>query len=92
MQQLPGKLCSRQLACNSCLTGYAMANLQAVHTDHESSPDSSHVGLGSRINVAVPIGVEPAPVHSILKGALVTEFQQQPSLKQLLVFGLLSAV
>ena len=36
--------------------------------------------------------MEPAPVHGVLKGALVTILQQQPRLKQLLVFGLLSTV
>jgi len=36
MQQLPDKLSSSQLAPNTCLTGYAMATLQVVQTDHAS--------------------------------------------------------
>lgn len=42
--------------------------------------------------MAVLVSVEPAPVYSILQGALVAVLQQQPGLKQLLLFSIVSAL
>ena len=51
-----------------------------------------HVGLCLGINVTVLVSVEPASVHGILQGALVTVLQQQPRLKQLLIFWVTSTL
>ena len=40
--------------------------------------------------MAMLVSVKPASVYSVLKGTLVTELQQQPSLKQLLLFFICS--
>ena len=54
-------------------------------------PDSTHVGLGTAVNMTILISVKESPVHCILQGALIAVLQQQPGFKQLLILWLICA-